>query len=170
MPIIRPNFSCPHCQKSWKLSSSVKEDAVRKCADCNGKVVILDIDAADANSPGFFSVFKWAPIDDGRTSHSHLQLAKCGIGGTAYFRVDDPIFDWFFAQRRKGLWTCRCDPILINSLQLKREGIEPTFAPPINFDPWTPPHECGLMAWSAMPPPMYLVEMRAGKYKGDWRG
>ena len=133
-------------------------------------VVILNIDVDyGGNLSSVFPILKWVPVDDGRTSSKHLELAKRGILGTAYFRVDDPVFTWYFTAMRKGLWLCRCGVRLVRKYELGENRSQLNSQTLFDFDPWCPWDECGLKAWETMPPPMYFVETRKGTYKGDFR-
>jgi hypothetical protein len=164
------NIPCPHCEQTIAVPPNANSDDIVSCPSCAMLVVLLSIDI-DFFGTGSceFPILKWTPVDDGRTSAKHLELAKRGIQGTAYFRVDDPIFAWYFTAMRKGLWLCRCHAGFVSHYKVQRKQIPIEFAKPLDFDPWSPWNECGLMCWSTMPPPMYLVETRKGTYKGDFR-
>jgi hypothetical protein len=85
-----------------------------------------------------FPFFTWMPCDDGRSSVEHVALRTCGLGGTKHFKRDDPLFEPWWAARRKGEHPCRCTTAMIWKGTAARMNLQPFFIESPPFDPWSP--------------------------------
>ena len=63
----------------------------------------------------------YVAIHDGRTEDNHLALESLGLSGTAVYRRDDPMWDFFTAPWR---YQCRCGAILMTIEAAAREGVK----------------------------------------------
>lgn len=138
---------CPWCGAKLHASRETVEEARNQgsCPTC--KLVVHLLSEDDADMWESFPLVKWAPCDDGRSSRSHVALAKCGINGTEYFRRDDPILEGWWIARRKGVRPCRCMTIAVYKSDVAKLGLPSILVTPPPFDPWDPADDCMLMGW-----------------------
>jgi uncharacterized protein (DUF983 family) len=138
-------FPCPYCGAGIKAPGNKSNRT--KCPSCGKALCLLDTDDTDIQEA--FPFVKWLPCDDGRSSKEHVALATCGINGTAYFRLDDPVLSGWWDARRKGLRPCRCTESAVYKSEAEKLRLLFVFvnAPP--FDPWSTDNDCELMGWGS---------------------